>query len=565
MKGRINFKNISLRLFLVSIVLPLLLLFLILSWHDTRRFFSFTQEIYSGALETSAGTLNASFSELESISFTPYLYKEVSQAMLYMYDGFMLPGQTPPSYLNVDELQNSYLLLMTKLLHTARQKVVSISFYPFSAGYGSCFTIHRNSAGLSWEEVDTDFVQSLYEKTIPYGSRTLFLSLGDATSSPDTFSLLRTIKDYDSGKELGILRIDTEVDTLIPSMDSLPLAQDGYITLTDQSGAVIYQKGTVSTSRRYATQTCAVGDSGWSIVLSTPVTAFQLSNQVSILMIFLVTLFAYLASVVVYRIRSAGTVRSVDEILLAIQQLQQGNLQYPCRIREDSELKSIADALNETGNKLDTLIHTEAEARAARFRAEYLALQSQINPHFLSNILNGFVALNRMGERQLLEKSILHLTKLFRYICSNFDTATVEQEANFVIQYLELQKLRYEDQIHYKIILSSEAALVQIPKLIVQPLVENAIVHGMREDDSGIQITFSAAVIQNESDTAFLELCIVDDGAGFDTAQHTGRVGLDNVAKRLAFFDDDARLEIQSACGEGTTVTLHIPLPSPQK
>lgn len=559
MKGKINFKNISLRLFLVSIVLPLLLLFLILSWHDTRRFFSFTQEIYSGALETSAGTLSASFSELESISFTPYLYKEVSQAMLYMYDGFLLPGQTPPSYLNVDELQNSYILLMTKLLHTARQKVVSISFYPFSAGYGSCFTIHRNSAGLSWEAVDTTFVQSLYEKTIPYGSRTLFLSLDSSTSSPNTFSLLRTIKDYDSGKDLGILRIDTEVDTLIPALDTVPLAQDGYITLTDQSGVAIYQKGIASTDRRYAIQTCAVGDSGWTITLGTPSNAFRISNQVSILMIFLVTLFAYLASVVVYRIRSAGTVRSVDEILLAIQQLQQGNLQYPCRVREDSELKSIADALNETGKKLDNLIHTEAEARAARFRAEYLALQSQINPHFLSNILNGFVALNRMGERQLLEKSILHLTKLFRYICSNCDTATVEQEANFVIQYLELQKLRYEDQIHYKISLSPEAALVQIPKLIVQPLVENSIVHGMRDDDAGIQITFSASVLQNESGS-YLELCIDDDGTGFDTTHSNGRVGLDNVAKRLAFFEDAARLEIRSTYGEGTTVKLHIPL-----
>lgn len=63
---------------------------------------------------------------------------------------------------------------------------------------------------------------SLYEETIPYGSRTLF-SLDSATPSPNTFSLLRTIKDYDSGKGLEILRINTEVDTLIPSLDTLPL------------------------------------------------------------------------------------------------------------------------------------------------------------------------------------------------------------------------------------------------------------------------------------------------------------------------------------------------------
>lgn len=557
MRNKINFGSISLRHFLVSTVIPILVLFLALSWYDTRQTFFFTQEVYSGTLETSAGTLTSSFAELEQISFTPYLYKDISQAMLYMYDGFFSPGSDAPDYLNVDELENNYTLLFTKLLHSARQKVISISFYPFGPGHGNCFSIHRNSAGLSCTQVPASQVHSLYNQTTDYGSRPVFLSLDTSASPAPTFSLLRTIKDYDSGKELGILRIDARSDVLGSALDDIILAKNGYVCLTDSCGNLIYQSGARDDHATYATQTCQVGNSGWTITLYTTKEAFQTSALFSILIIFLVTLMAYLSALILYRVRSKKTVSSIDSILLAIQQLQQGNLNYHCQVNDDHDLKAIADALNDTGHKLDTLIRTESEACAARFRAEYLALQSQINPHFLSNILNGFIALNRMGERQLLEKSIVHLTRLFRYICSNSDTASVEQEASFVVQYLELQKLRFEDRIDYRVDVAPNAAAQEIPKLIVQPLVENCIVHGLRDDDSPLLIELTARL--NEEGTHLI-LTVADNGAGFDTSLHSARVGLDNVSKRLAFFHADAQFQIESTPGLGTTVRLIVPI-----
>ncbi len=106
----------------------------------------------------------------------------------------------------------------------------------------------------------------------------------------------------------------------------------------------------------------------------------------------------------------------------------------------------IADSLNKTGQRLRELIEAEARARESQSKSEYLALQSQINPHFLYNTLNGFIALNRMGERKQLEASIIQLTRLFRYICNNKRYFHRFEGIQFAQQYLDLQKLRFAGQ-----------------------------------------------------------------------------------------------------------------------
>lgn len=560
MRQRISFRSISLKQFLISTVLPILVLFLALTWYDTRQSFRYTQEVYSGTLATGAGALESSFSELEQISFTPFLYSDVLETMLMMHNGFLLPNAARPDYLDLSRLETEYTLLLTKLLHSSQQNVISISFYPFGDGNGSCFSIHRDTAGISYSAVEPSYVQHLYDYTKPYGSRPVFMTLQPQQQAAQVFSLLRVIKDYDSGKELGVLRIDAQTKELCATLDGVDHTTNGCLVLTDGNGSLIYQSGQKKENLTYTTQTCPVGTEGWTLSLSTAMEDFQVSNLGSVWIIFLVTLLAYVSAFLLYRHRSANTMAALDSILYAIQQLQEGNLGYQCQVKNDQELKRIADALNETGQKLDQLIHRESEARAGRFRAEYLALQSQINPHFLYNILNGFIALNRMGERQLLEQSIRHLTKLFRYICSNSDTATVAQEADFIVQYLELQKLRFDDRIEYQVEVEPSAGEVHMPKLLVQPLVENCVVHGMPGNDETIHIQLRAYLTSGSPEDTTLILEIADDGVGFDPSAATSRVGLANVTQRLSFFHPDSRCDVQSAPGQGTVVRLTVPI-----
>ncbi len=562
-----SFRSISLRHFIISSMLPILALFCALSFYYNWKALEFNNDVYAGALDAGSSALNMSFAELEQISFTPYLYNDISRMMTYMKNGYLEEEGEVPDYLNLGQLETNYTLIFTKLLHASSQDVRAIRFYPFGEAYGTCYSINRETAGLSHTAASGESVETLYSYTVPYGSKAVFLGSGmeAAQDKPaDTFALLRTIRDYDSGKDLGILEIEVGTAQICDSLDRINITENSGLLLTDQAGTVIYSAGRATPellaeagrNRAYIVQDCALERADWKLSLIISVNDFRVSTAESVGIIFVVALLAFVAGFVIYRLQSASAVVSIDSILYAIRQLQNGNLNYTCEVAENKDFQAIANALNQTGQKLDALIHTEAEARASQSRAEYLALQSQINPHFLYNVLNGFIALNRMGERQLLEESILHLTRLFRYICNNDDITTVAREYDFAVQYLELQKLRFGDQIMYTVMVDPAVADIEIPKLVVQPFVENCVVHGMETDGTPIEIILHSMLRREENGGKALILEIVDTGVGYDTASTPPGVGLTNVMQRLSIFHERSHYEIRSTPGKGTTVRI---------
>lgn len=191
-----------------------------------------------------------------------------------------------------------------------------------------------------------------------------------------------------------------------------------------------------------------------------------------------------------------------------------------------------------------------------------MALQSQINPHFFYNTLNGFLSLNRMGEQDLLEKSIIELTQLFRYTCSGKEVALVKEEFEFLQRYLELQKLRFEERLNFTVTLQDEAAEESIPKLLLQPIVENSIVHGMEPREQPIHIFVEGRLVPGEESGMILELLVRDDGIGFDPGRlkkDSSKVGLKNVEERLHYFRSSSQFSIQSGANRGTVCTIRIP------
>ncbi len=573
-----SFGRTYLRYFLISAVLPILAIFLILSFYYNVQSTRNALKVFDGTMSATVESVESGLADLEQISFTPYLYRDMLATMIYMKGGYLNPGVTPPAYLRINELESDYTMLFTKMLHSARQKIQAISFYPFGEGLENSFSVRRNTAGLRQNRIPERDVMALYQLTKPYGTKPAYLHLeGD---DPDTVSLLRTIRDYDSQKELGVLRIDISLAPMVDSISALNLTPRSYLLLIDSHDQVLYsscpvppalleaglsETKAVADGQRYDIQRKSVGLTGWKLIHLSCRNDVRLSGTGSTALVFLVTTLAFLAALLLYRVQSKGMVTSIESILHAIRELQRGNLSYRCTVRSDQELAPIADALNNTGAKIGSLLRTEYEARVSQSKAEYLALQSQINPHFLYNTLNGFIALNRLGEKALLERSIIQLTKLFRYICSSSDVTTVAAEYDFATRYLELQKLRFEDRITYAIDVSPETANVPIPKLVVQPIVENCIVHGMEEDDQPIQITLRS--FWAESPERCLVLEIADTGIGFDPVQieHAPRVGLKNVMQRLSYFSSTSRYDLTSAPGRGTTVRLILPLGKEKK
>jgi hypothetical protein len=190
--------------------------------------------------------------------------------------------------------------------------------------------------------------------------------------------------------------------------------------------------------------------------------------------------------------------------------------------------------------------------------AEYQALQSQVRPHFLYNVLGSFAALNRMKESEALEKSIIALKELLRYSVDHGAETTVAEELDFIERYCELQKMRFQDRLSWRIDRETEALGRRIPKLVLQPLVENAIIHGIEPTGERGTIIIAARL---ESGT--LILSVDDDGAGFEISSTAKGIGITNVERRLALAFPGARCMLESAPGEGTRSRIEIPEEGP--
>lgn len=232
-----------------------------------------------------------------------------------------------------------------------------------------------------------------------------------------------------------------------------------------------------------------------------------------------------------------------------------GRKSRPFSDLEVSQLLSFADYAAQVVD--NAVAHA---ALLARRDAELEALQSQVQPHFLYNVLNGLVALNRMGERGGLESSLLALKDMLRYSIGGSRWSTVAEEAAFIESYCSLQKLRFEERLSYVIEVEPAAASLAVPRLVAQPLVENAVIHGAEPSAKPTTILFRAALLEG-----CLVLSVSDDGAGCDpaTIREKERVGLGNLRERLGLLYPGASLKLEGKVGEGFRAELRIPVAEP--
>jgi LytS/YehU family sensor histidine kinase len=199
-------------------------------------------------------------------------------------------------------------------------------------------------------------------------------------------------------------------------------------------------------------------------------------------------------------------------------------------------------------------VYREAETRRLVSQAELRALQSQIHPHFLFNALNalyGIIPREARGARD----TVLNLADIFRYFLETRKTMVpLSEELHIVKAYLDIERLRLGDKLRTEIRVAPEAMGVAIPVLAIQPLVENAVKHGIAPLVEGGTVTLDARMEGGE-----LRVTVSDTGRGFPAAQRTG-VGLENVERRLELsYGGLARLEVASSV-DGSAVTIVIPV-----
>jgi len=210
----------------------------------------------------------------------------------------------------------------------------------------------------------------------------------------------------------------------------------------------------------------------------------------------------------------------------------------------------------------------ERDAAASALRASRLeaqlsearlaALRMQLQPHFLFNALNTVSALVLKGDAEAAIRAVRQLADLLRVTLHGGDAPELplREETEFVLRYLELEQLRFGERLRVACAIDPALDDALVPSLILQPLVENAVLHGLRARAAGGQVRLSAV---REGDTLRLE--VTDDGVGLPADGHgAGGVGLANTRARLAErYGDAARLTVRPAPAGGTIAAIVLP------
>ncbi len=235
----------------------------------------------------------------------------------------------------------------------------------------------------------------------------------------------------------------------------------------------------------------------------------------------------------------------------------------------NAEVKNLSRQFNSMITHIDELIQKNYIADLNEKTARLKALEAQINPHFLYNTLQAISTEAVLAGQQNIVKMINALASLLRYSIQNKDLVRVETEIKHVQEYLFLQAARFEDRLSYQIAVDPQTAEMLIPKISIQVLVENSIIHGFSNNGGDILIAVDVK-IENE----FLHVCVADNGSGMtpqrleevcrlmDPSNPDGNeIGLPNLASRLKIlFHDSAELSISSQLNRGTKVEMWIPL-----
>jgi len=234
------------------------------------------------------------------------------------------------------------------------------------------------------------------------------------------------------------------------------------------------------------------------------------------------------------------------------------------------EIAVLADRFNDMAGNIQTLVVKVREDEQKMRKADLRLLQEQINPHFLYNTLDNIVWLIEGNEPDEAVEMVVTLSEFFRLVLSKGkEFITIRQEEQHISSYLQIQEKRYHDILDYHIYIDPEIYEYQIPKLTLQPLVENALYHGIKYKRSRGMIE-----ITGTKEGENLYLTVADDGVGMDEdelkklgkeisrpcKETESGFGLANVNERIRmYFGAEFGMKIWSEKGSGTRITIEIP------
>lgn len=408
-------------------------------------------------------------------------------------------------------------------------------------------------------------------------------TVSHTTGEKWVISIMQEVVDKD-GKNLGVVRLDIGYKTLEAYLDQLQLGKEGFTFIVDANHDFVYhpkkavysshaemkamapylsvKNGYVKSKQAYVSR-YQIPNSGWTLIGVSSMEQLH-AVQTQILWSFIGTgLFALGVCLIGIWFVLRLWIKPLRDLQATILKVGSGHSDLRANETGSLELVDLARQFNIMLDRIDQLMIAVKEEEQNVRRYELQALSSQINPHFLYNTLDTIVWMAEFNDSKRVVEVTKSLAKYFRLALNQgHEQISLKDEIDHVRQYLFIQKQRYGEKLQYEIKELKQYDGYKIPKLILQPLVENAIYHGIKEMNRQGRIRVSVS----ENDTQLI-VSIYDNGRGFVASETTnatlvrlGGVGLKNVDQRLQLqFGKSYHMEIKTEENTYTEIRLYFP------
>lgn len=584
-KNPIQTRSLLFRLLAVAIPLTVVPVLLVSFLFYRRYTYDFQNQNKQNVLQTAdqiAYNLESYLDELCRLAESPYYNETVMRAL------------ETTSENDLEQLEKRRLLesFLNEMMIIPRKDIIGVYILSDEIYYGG-----RRAVSVSYDPDPTSYD---WYRQAQQSNKTVFIPthLEVLTSDPRyrVFSVAKRINRM-SNPDIctGIIKVDANFSGIEQILSSLCFGEDGGILVLDQTGAVIYESrpysdpqailATRTDGQRYSfaeveNVDCLltftpVEQADWTIVTLHSVNEMNVravetrnfTNGVAVLCMLIAI------GVIWFVLRNF--LRPLYRIVDSMKNIQRGETVCFPEERRD-EIGELGRAFNQMTKQIDEMLLEVAEAKQLQNEAQMNVLYHQIQPHFLFNTLNMISLYIRCGKQEQAVDAVDDLSDLLRGMLRMDEVIELRDEIRLLETYLSLQKKRYTDRLWYEIELPPELAAYRLPAFLLQPIVENAVVHGCENNGNPTHIHICVNASGQE-----MHITVTDDAQGIPEEKlrniqerlrsapgekSGGGIGLYNVDRRIRIhFGSMYGLSIESRDAEGTRVTLCLPLQNPKE
>lgn len=403
----------------------------------------------------------------------------------------------------------------------------------------------------------------------------------------------RKIKDISNGKILGVLSIVLDNDKIGEYCKSIA-SESETVALSDREGEIFFcnNKKDIKnfikkedlTEKNNGYYTLTIDDTKNMIIFSKtanglillkvlPFKLLESSSKKSLKMNALIIIISFGAVLVLSVLISYSITLPIKRLAKNMKRFAGGEFNIDAMHVSNDEIGLLTDKFNEMTGRINFLINSEYKQKIAKKNAQLRALQAQINPHFMYNALQSIGTLAIRREAPEIYAMVNAIASMLRYsLKSSNDLVTLSTEIENMNNYLYVQKVRFGGRLNVETVIDNSIMDYQVPRLILQPIIENSIKYGIDDEKPTETI-----IIRAISEDNFIYITIIDTGRGIDVNRldmirewlrdeddligDGEHLGIKNVLNRMKLiYGETALMTIESNLGEGTIIKLRMPI-----